>query len=213
MWSWISFGLVVGVVTVAAAHFLLQRRLQQRALCALRWIEHALGPNGHVSGMRWLSAHQIEVPLKVVHPIFRRSHVHITLQPISRLFRKATVETLTFHADLDLVPTFSMTFGNLRLFARTQKHLSPDTEGWQVMNCKPVVLTTRLDWERDITNAVYTVLHSQRREHVEVTFRRSSPHFSATMPLEALSPDHPEPLAFLEMLREMAEGVSLKKAS
>ncbi len=212
MWSWIALGLMIGVAVMAVTHYWLQRRLQQRALRALRWIENSLGTYGHVSGMRWLNATEFEVPLKVVHPIFNRTLIQVSLQPFTP-FRKAAPETITFHADLDLTPTFSMTFENLRWFARTQKDLSPEAPGWHVMNCTPVVLTTRLDWERDVTNAIYTVLHTERRENVDVTFRRSSPNFTATLPLAALSPDLPEPLAFLDLMREMAEGVSLKNAS
>lgn len=198
---------------MAAVHYWLQRRLHQRALRALRWIENSLGTCGHVSGMRWLNDSQFEVPLKVVHPIFQRAYIHVTLAPALDILRKAPPEALTFHADLDLTPTFSMTFENLRWFARSDKNLSTDAPGWQVMNCTPVVLTTRLDWERDVTNAIYTVLHTERHDNVNVTFRRSSPNFSATLPLSAISPDLPEPLAFLDVLRDLAEGVALKKAS
>lgn len=213
MWSWIALGLVFGAAVMAIAHFWLQRRLQQRALRALRWIENSLGTSGHVSGIRWLNPTQFEVPLKVVHPIFNRTFIQVTLQPVTLPFRKAAPETITFHADLDLPPSFSMTFGNLRWFARTQKDLSPDAAGWHVLNCNPVVLTTRLDWERDVTNAIFTLLHTERRENVDITFRRTSPNFMATLPLDAISPDQAEPLAFLDLLRQMAESVSLKNAS
>lgn len=213
MGFWILLGLVACVGGMAATHYFLQRRLQQRALRALRWIENSLGTAGHVSGMRWLNDSQFEVPLRVAHTVFHRTYIHVTLQPSLRPWRKSEPEVLTFHADLELTPTFSMAFENLRWFARTDKRLSTDAPGWQVENCSPVVLTTRLDWERDVTNAIYTVLHCERREHVNVVFRRTSPNFSVTIPLEAISPSLSEPLQFLDLLREMAEGISVKKAS
>jgi len=206
--------MVAAAVAVFAAHWVLQRRLQSRALRALRWIENSLGPSGHVSGMRWLNASEFEVPIKVVHPIFQRPRIQVRLRPVSALPRKAEPESFTFHADLDWRPTFAMGFENLRWFARTDKHLATDAPGWTVSNCTPVVLTTRLDWSKDVTNAVYGVLHSDRKEHVNVTFRQTSPHFSATFPLDAISPAQGEPLEFLEVVREMAENAALnKKAS
>ncbi|HUS19299.1 MAG TPA: hypothetical protein VMZ25_06590 [Terriglobales bacterium] len=212
MWVWIALGLFGCVAVTAMIHFWLQRNLQQRALQALRWIENSLGTAGHVSGMRWLSDSKFEVPLKVVHPVFHRAYIEVNLPP-RKFLRQREPATLTFHSDLDHAPGFSMAFENLRWFARTDKNLSSDAPGWQVISSAPVVLTTRLDWERDVTSAIYTVLHTERREHVNVTFRRSSPNFSATFPLDSLAPEASEPFEFLTVLREMAEGVSLKKAS
>ena len=213
MWSWIAIGLVISAGIGAVIHFSLQRNLQQRALRALRWIENSLGTAGHVSGMRWLNETQFEVPLKIAHPIFQRAYIEVSLRPLAVPFGRKAPETITFHADLDHTPGFSMAFENLRWFARTDKNLSSDAPGWQVASSAPVVLTTRLDWEKDVTNAIYAVLHSDRREHVNVVFRRKSPNFSATFPLEAISPESPEPFEFLTVLREMAQGVSLKNAS
>lgn len=211
MWSWIALGVIAAAVAVYAAHWLLQRRLQSRALRALRWIENSLGPSGHVSGMRWLNASEFEVPIKVVHPIFQRPRIQVRLRPVWTPGRKAEPESFTFHADLDSQPTFAMGFENLRWFARTDKRLATDAPGWTVSNCTPVVLTTKLDWSKDVTNAVYSILQSDRKEHVNVVFRQTSPHFSATFPLDAISPAQAEPLEFLDVVREMAENAALDK--
>jgi hypothetical protein len=213
MLVWIGLGLMTCAAVAAALHFWTQRELQQRALCALRWIENGLGSGGHVSGMRWLSETKLEVPLKIGHRVFHRAYIEVTLQPRKLPFRKREADTLTFHSDLDHAPSFSMAFENLRWFARSDKNLSSDAPGWQVVSSAPVVLTTRLDWERDVTSAIHTVLHAERREHLNVAFRRTSPNFSATFPLDALSPEAAEPFDFLTTLREMAQGVSLKNAS
>ncbi|HUR36962.1 MAG TPA: hypothetical protein VM009_04035 [Terriglobales bacterium] len=210
MWNWIALGLLASVGLSVGVHFWLRRDLHQRALRALRAIENSLGTAGHVSGMRWLSDSRFEVPLRVVHPIFQRVRIEVALCPVMLPFRTKPAEVMTFHADLDHAPGFSMNFENLRWFARTDKHLSSESPGWQVVTAAPIVLTTRTDWERDVTNAIYTVLHTEQREHLNVTFRRTSPNFSATFPLSALSTDDSQPFDFLTVLREMAEGVSLK---
>lgn len=218
MWFLIAFGLVGAGGAMAAMHFGLQRRSQHRALRALRWIENSLGTAGHVSGMRWLDDCRFEVALKVVHPVFQRAYIHVNLKPWSFVkgfgrFRSIEPDSFTFHADLDLTPTFSMAFHRLRWFARTDKHLSTEAPGWQVLNCSPLALTTRTDWERDVTQAIYTVLHSEHRESLDVAFRRATPNFSLSLPLDTLSPDNAEPLPLLDLVREIAEGISLKKAS
>lgn len=211
MWTWIALATLAAAAAMFAAHWLLQRRLQTRALRALRWIENSLGPNGHVSGMRWLSSTEFEVPIKVVHAIFQRPRVEVRLQPAFGAFRKAEPESFTFLSDLDCTPAFQMGFENLRWFARTDKKLPADAPGWQVSNCVPVVLTTRLDWSKDVTTAVYSVLQSERKELVNVTFRQTSPHFSATFPLDSISSEQAEPLEFLDVVREMAEAAALNK--
>jgi hypothetical protein len=209
MWEWIAFGVLALVGLGLGVYFWLCRDLQQRALRALRAIENSLGTAGHISGMRWTSDSSFEVPAKVVHPIFQRVVIEVALSPVMLPFRKKPVEVMTFHADLDHAPGFSMNFENLRWFARTDKRLSSESPGWQVATAPPVVLTTRMDWERDVTSAIYTMLHTEQREHLNVTFRRTSPNFSATFPLTALFTDS-GPFDFLTVLREMAEGVFLK---
>ena len=213
MWLWLVCGSVVAAAGFFGAYYWLQRSDQQRALRALRWIEHSLGTAGHVTGMRWLNHRQFEVPIKVVYPVFQRAFIQVTLAPGFNLFRKADPDSLSFYADLDLRPAFSMTFENLRWFARTSKNIPAEAPGWTAMNCEPVVLTTRLDWDREATNGIYTILHGERRENMTVSYRKTAPHLCATLPLAALSPDEAEPLDLLKMMRDMAEGIQLKKAS
>lgn len=212
MWLWIVCGTVAAAGVFLLIYHWFQRSEQERALQALRWIENSLGVAGHVTGMRWLDERRIEIPIKVVYPVFERAHVQVTLGR-RRWFRKGEEDTLTFFADLDLRPAFSMSFASLRWFARTSKDLDTDSTQWKALNCDPVVLTTKLDWDRDVTNGMYTVLHGERRENMQICYRKTSPHFSATLPLEAISPEQPEPFALLEVMREMAEGIQVKKAS
>jgi hypothetical protein len=212
MWLWVLFGMVATAGALLIAYLWLQRTDQKRALQALRWIENSLGSSGHVTGMNWLNDRQFEVPIRVLYPVFKRACVQVTL-PKRGLFRGAAPETLTFVADLDFTPAFSMNFTNLRWFARTSKTLDTESTKWQAINCEPVVLTTRLDWDRDVTNGIYTVLHGDRRENLNIVYRKTAPHFCATMPLEAISPEQAEPLELLDTMREMVEGIQVKKAS
>lgn len=212
MWFYLAVALFLVASSSLVVHYWLQRRVQQRALQVLRWIENSLGSQGHVTGMRWVNPSQFEVPLRLLNHVFQRARIQVNIHPPALPFRDRSTESITFHADLDLRPNFSMTFKNLRWFARSRKDLSTDAPGWQVSNFSPVVLTTRLDWEQEVTNALQSVLHCEHRENVDVVFRRTSPNFSATLPLAAISPGSSEYIDLLSVMRDMAEGVSTNKA-
>src|SRR5207244_5018088 len=81
--------------------------------------------------------------------------------PYTTLFRSEP-ETLTFQADFDLQPNFNLELQNRRWFARTQKNLNLDNPGWQFEGCLPVVLTTKLDWQRELTTAMQSVLADRK---------------------------------------------------
>ena len=114
--------------------------------------------------------------------LFRKSSILVKISsyriPINWLLariQEPEAETLTFQADLDLHPTFNLELQNRRWFARTQKNLNVEGPGWQFEGCVPVVLTTRLDWQKELTTAIQSVLAVDQRENLQVQFRQSSP--------------------------------------
>jgi hypothetical protein len=186
-----------------------------RAVQVLYWIENALGGQGHVTGIRWISISEFEVPVRLASKMFRRASILIKIsaykKPISWLLERVQEpepETLTFQADFDLQPNFNLELQNRRWFARTQKNLNLDNPGWQFEGCLPVVLTTKLDWQRELTTAMQSVLAIEQRENVQVTFQTTSPHFSATVPLEAITPESHMPV--FDLMKEIAARASAK---
>lgn len=212
MWFPVALALFLMASAFMVVFYWRQRRVRQRALQVLRWIENSLGSQGHVTGMRWVNPTQFEVPLRLLNHLFLRPRIQVYLHPPAFPFHRTHTESITFLSDLDLRPNFSMTFKSLRWFARSRKDLSTEAPGWQVSNFLPVMLTTRLDWEQEVTNALQSVLHCEQRENVDVVFRPTSPNFSATLPLSAIAPGSKDYIDLLSVMRNMAEGVSTNKA-
>jgi hypothetical protein len=122
-------------------------------------------------------------------------------------FRKRP-ETLTFEADLDYAPSFSLEVHNHRWFGRTRRRLPSNKQNWMTESIGPVVLTTRNDWQREITTMMNTLVASHDCDCLTVSIRRSSPHFSATVPLEAIQPGSQAQGELFDIFRELAQGAS-----
>lgn len=204
----------ISIVVMAAAlvfcgwQFWARHSNKGRAVNILCWIEQFLCGHGHVTGIRWLSQSEFEVPLRLVSNIFNRASVHVKIAHARvpwNLFRQhsgSDVETLTFRADLDYRPAFTAELRNMRWFARSTKEKSPSEPGWKFESVTPVVLTTRLTWEREITAAFQSMMSVENKEDLQVTFRKTSPNFSVTFPLEKITPGSEVPL--FEMLNSIA---------
>ena len=185
-----------------------------RATQILYWIEQFLCGHGHVTGIKWISKSEFEVPLRLASNVFNRASVRVKIAtgrlPWRRERDAASSETMTFTADLDYKPAFNVDLNNMRWFARSRKENNPSAPGWRFERVEPVVLTTRLTWEREITAAFQSMVGLEEKEHLQVTFRKISPHFSVTLPLEKITPGSEMPV--FEVLNSIAT-VSSAEAS
>jgi len=207
--------LAFSAATLTAWYWCSRQSKRNRAVQVMHWLERALAGAGHVAGIRWLGVSEFEVPVRMSSRTFRDVKVTVRLKrnelPLTWLMsrlRKAEPETLTFVADLDLKPNFSLDLRNMRWFARSRQDLTPTHPGWQFENAEPVVLTTRTEWQREITQVMHSVVNCENREMVDVRFSRRSPHFRATMPLECISPAHFGETRIFNTLRDIATGTS-----
>jgi hypothetical protein len=176
-----------------------------RAVQILYWIEQFLCGHGHVTGIKWISKSEFEVPLRLVSNVFNRAGVRVKMAKGGLPWRKnnrAEAETVTFYSDLDYRPAFNVELNNMRWFARSCKDNDPSGPGWNFERVEPVVLTTRLTWEKEITAAFQSMMHVENKEDLQVMFRKTSPHFSVTLPLEKITPSAELPV--FEMLNAIA---------
>jgi hypothetical protein len=176
-----------------------------RAVQILYWIEQFLCGHGHVTGIKWLSQSEFEVPLRLASNVFNRASVRVKMTTPTMSWRKrpcGETETVTFLADLDYRPAFNVQLNNMRWFARSRKDNDPTGPGWSFERVEPVVLTTRLTWEKEVTAAFQSMMHVENKEDLQVTFRKASPHFSVTLPLEKITPSAELPV--FEMLNAIA---------
>jgi hypothetical protein len=186
------------------------RQKRERSKEILRWIQASLAGRGHVVGISWMTASRFRVPLRLTCGIFDRAWVLVEIRsfqtPVQWFFDKirGRREVLTFQADLDCPPTFSLQMQNFRWFARSSPKAEIDRPGWQFERLPSVMISTKLQSQKEIANAMTSLSKGDNGEFMEVCFQRRSPHFSATLPLDALAPGAPARTYMLDAMREMA---------
>lgn len=200
----------VAAILCAAWYLFSVRHNRRKAEQVLGWLESALADQGHVIGMRWLSASRFKVPLRLTSGVFHRAWIMVEFSPsempASWLWSKLThrQDLATFQADLDWPPSFSLDAHKFRLFARSSKRSSLANCRWTFEQTGPFVITTRMDWRKEIASAMTSLASGGNYEFLNISFRRQSPHFSVTMPLETISPACPARACMFDAVREVA---------
>jgi hypothetical protein len=161
-------------------------------------------------GISWMAASRFRVPLRLTCGVFQRAWVLVEMRteetPVQWLVHKISSprEVLTFQADLDFPPTFSLQMQNFRWFARSSRKAEIERPGWQFERLPAVMITTKPESQKEIASTMTSLSRGDNGEFLEVRFQRSSPHFSATLPLDALAPGAPARTYILDAMREMA---------
>jgi len=207
---------LVAVVALCVTWYVVAlRRKREKSKEILRWIQASLAGRGHVVGISWMSASRFRVPLRLSCGVFNRAWVLVEMHsepgPLEWIFNKISGrrEMLTFQADLDCPPTFSLRMQNFRWFARSSPKAEIDRPGWQFERLPAVMISTKPASQKEIASTMTSLSKGDNGEFLEVSFQRSSPHFSATLPLEALAPGAPARTYMLDAMREMAGSASV----
>ena len=207
----ISFVIVVAVIAMFVTWYAVSlRRKREKSREILRWIQASLAGRGHVVGISWTAASRFRVPLRLTCGVFQRAWVLVEMRteetPVQWLVHKISSprEVLTFQADLDFPPTFSLQMQNFRWFARSSRKAEIERPGWRFERLPAVMITTKPESQREIASTMTSLSRGDNGEFLEVRFQRSSPHFSATLPLDALAPGAPARTYILDAMREMA---------
>jgi hypothetical protein len=198
-------------------HFAWSHRNRIRALRILRFVDLALAGEGHLTGVTPIAADQFLVSVQLGTSLFRRPALLLTLVPrhdplqwlFFRLRRRR--ETLLFQTDLEVAPAFNFHGKNQRWLGRTSKRLVCQGDEWDVEAWSPCVISTRAIWRSDhaaIMNALFSTRH---QEVLSVEFRRSSPHFSAALPLDSLPMLADQRPSFFDSLRALASEASASR--
>lgn len=207
-----SFSLAA--IVCAAWYWFAVRYSRRRAGEVAGWIESALAGQGHVTGIRWVSSSRFQVPLRLPHGMFRRASVLVDMSPCELPLQWAVAklrshqEVLTFQADLDLPPVFSLHIQNFRWFARSSRRVPKDRNRWIFERTAPLVVSTRSDWQKEVSSAISSLAQGQSHDFLTIDFQRRSPHFCVTLPLEAIAPGSPTRTCVFESMRELASNSS-----
>lgn len=205
---------LLGASAMLIWRFWQDRKTKRRACEVLNWTDTWISSQGQITGIRWEGPSSFRLPLRLHSSTFHNANLHIKLvprhQPLSWVSAKLknVQETLTFEADLDLAPPFKLELETYRLFARTRKDLSPETPGWEFEHATPFILTTRKDWQKEISSVISSLVSCPERQFLSVVFRRESPHFSATLALDSIAPSSLCRSDIFDAMRELATGAS-----
>jgi hypothetical protein len=215
-WRLLGIDIAVGAALVAAWYVVFLRLNRRRGVRILQWIQQAVEGKGVIAGVKWLAASRMQVQLRLFDSGFCRPSMLVHLLPretplqwiVSLLKRRR--ETLTFESDLTYAPNFNLEVQNHRWCGRTRRKIVPDKD-WTLSRVGPFVITSRPDWQRDIKNMVESTVASRDCNFLHVKFGRTTPHFSATIPLTTLQPEaNAEPGVF-EALKDLAAGASASR--
>jgi hypothetical protein len=212
-WFWPTFVALLAAAVVCTWMALARRVSRDRAIEVLHWIERMLAGRGHVTGIRWVSANEFEVPVKLTGALFRGPSFVVSTTGASPWRwisgkKQRAIESVTFRSDFDPEPNFAMQMRTMRWFARSSKNVPDD--GWMAETSQPVVLTTRLDWQKEITGTMRSLLSCDERDNLDLKFQKNSPHFSATMSMEDVNLRQQPSCAFFEVLCSVAESASAR---
>jgi preprotein translocase subunit YajC len=212
---------VLGIILIAVTAFfvtwysLSARRKRHKAKEVLRWIQSSLAGRGHVVGISWISSSRFRVPLRLTCGVFHRAWVLVEVRaqqtPVQWLLNKikGSREVLIFQAELDCPPSFSLQMQNFRWFARSGQKASIDRPGWQFEHLQSVMISTQQNSQKEIATTMASLSKGDNGDFLEVSFQRQSPHFSATLPLEALAPGAPARTYLFDAMRELAGSASV----
>lgn len=209
VWA-VAADVLIALVLVTVWYIGFLRYNRKKAQQLLRWMCAASGREGMVAYVRWASASRFHVKLQFPAEDFREAHIKVQLLPremplrwlLSRLRNRQ--EALTFEADLNCAPVFNLEVRNYRWKKRCGGIRQVDV----VARTGPVVLTTRGDWQQDLSTMMNGLLASRDCNFERVEFRRRSPHFSATLPLNSLDLNCDGAGQLFEALRELATAAS-----
>ncbi len=214
--GWTAIDAVAGVAIIALWYVWFRRRNRRKSIHVLQRIKTAFAGHAQIIGVRWAGASRFSVRLKVLSTLFQHASLLVYLHPLelplnwlsSRIRKKK--ETLTFEADLECPPAFNLEVNNHRWCGRT-RNFPKDRRRIAVDTCGPFILTTRNDWQREITTMMTALVASRDCDFLTVSFRRTSPHFTATVPLDSLSPESQCEAEIFNVLRELASCASASR--
>jgi len=202
---------VLLAIYLLAQHWKARHR-RQRATKIIRRLEEALAGRGHVISFHWLAETQFEAALRFASCSFKRSSVRVEfsdsfpLSPWSWRKREES-ERLVFKSDLETAPRFRLSVQNQRWTAQAGKIKCLDAAQWNYEPVMPVIFTTAAEWSPELVATVVTSRANQQQQFQNVQFRKSSPHFSASMPLHIFS-EGENHLEFFTALRDLATEIS-----
>jgi hypothetical protein len=208
---------LIAVASLGAWYFWFAGFNRRRGTWALRWVANACAGRARIIDAEWLGSGLLRARLRFPAHWFENAIVTVRLLPrplplhwLLCRWRKQK-ETLTFEADLDYAPGFQLNVIRHRWVTGSKKPLFKSAKReWMLSRPGPIVLTTQAQWTHELTPLVNSLMTARGHNLISVRFRPQSPHFAASVPLDALA-DQDVANGFLGVLRELAAGASTQQ--
>lgn len=213
----VAMGAGAGAAAVVVWYLIFLRLNLRHGERAVARLQAALAGSGQVLAVRWLGSSTFQVVLRLATGLFQHPGIRVHLPPRPNPLRwlrqwwSCTPATATFEADLEVPPAFNLQVGRHRWSGRTRRRLARGRGNWQVERVTPLILTSRLHWPREVTRMMNSLLSHRDREVLSLDFRSTSPHFSATVRLDAIAPEGEDGANVFDALRELAAEVSASR--
>lgn len=219
LWTVIAafFSVLVALTLALIWHFACLRQNRIRAIRILRFVDLALAGEGHLTGVTPVAPDHFLVSVQLGTSLFRRPAMLLSLAPRHDpmqwllFWLRRRRETLVFQTDLEIAPAFNFHGKNQRWLGRTGKHLALAGDQWDVEAWAPCVISTRAIWRAEQAAIMNALFSSRHQEVLSVEFRRSSPHFSAALPLDSLPALADQRPSFFDSLRALASEASASR--
>jgi hypothetical protein len=208
--------LIAGIILIgslAAWYICFSRYNRRKGKEVLHWVEAACLGKGKIVDSYWLGASRFRAHLRFVSRWTADASVTVRLRPRPIPFQwaislwRGQKETLTFEADLDCAPGFNLEVCRHRWFTHNHPNGKIGSKNWTISRPGPVILTTRTQWNQELTPVINTLMTARGHSLISVRFRPKSPHLVATVALETLS-DQQASAGFLDVVRDLAAGAS-----
>jgi hypothetical protein len=216
MWGRVAIGIAAGAAAVVVWYLVFVRYNQRQGERMVARIQAALAGSGQVLAVRWLGSSTFQVALRMATGLFQHPGIMVRLVPrpnpirwLQQWWRRAPA-TATFEADFHAPPAFNLQLGRHRWSGRTRRRFARGPGNWQVDRPTPIILTSRPCWPREVTRMMNSLLSRRDREVLSLDFRPTSPHFSATVRLEAITLEN-DRVNIFDTLRELAAEVSASR--
>src|ERR1051326_746009 len=162
----LGISLIAAITLCVTWYCVAARRKQRKAREVLRWIQSTLAGRGQVIGISWTGAAQFRAPLRLTCGVFHKAWVLVEMRsqqtPVTWLFNKLKNrrELVTFQADLDFPPVFSLHVSNFRWVARSGRRTPGSHVGWKFECLQPLIISTRPERQKEIAYAMASLTRS-----------------------------------------------------
>src|SRR3954466_5840486 len=180
MFGTAAIDVLAGAAFILLWYLLFVRYNRRKGMQLVHRLRSAFAGQAQIIGLRWMGSSRFSVKLRVVTTLFQEASVQVQLHPrelpVNWLWSrfKKRQETMTFEADLECAPSFNLEVHNHRWCGRTRK-FPRDLRRLALDHCGPFVLTTRNDWQREITAMMSALVASRDCDFLSVSFKKTSP--------------------------------------